>query len=101
MWWRMTASHSWLLGSSRRLWRPRASGRRLGAISSAIPGRVRGRLRGVIPDKVRVLSSKDLENWTPMTVDYHAEATATILAAAGDDHLWMATDTGMILKLVR
>ncbi len=62
---------------------------------------VRGRLRGVIPDKVRVLSSKDLENWTPMTVDYHAEATATILAAAGDDHLWMATDTGMILKLVR
>jgi hypothetical protein len=34
-------------------------------------------------------------------VDYRAEATATILAAAEDDHLWMATDTGMILKLVR
>jgi photosystem II stability/assembly factor-like uncharacterized protein len=62
---------------------------------------LRGRLRGVIPEKVRVLSSKDLEHWTPIPVDYHAEATATILAAADDDHLWMATDTGMILKLVR
>lgn len=62
---------------------------------------VRGKLRGVIPDKVQVLTSKDFEHWTPIPVDYHAEATATILAASDDDHLWMATDTGMILKLVR
>jgi hypothetical protein len=62
---------------------------------------VRGRLRSVIPDKVQVLTSKDLENWTPIPVDYHAEATATILAAPDDDHIWMATDTGMILKLMR
>lgn len=62
---------------------------------------VRGRMRGVIPEKVKVMSSKDLQNWTPIPVDYHAEANATILAAAGDDNLWMATDTGMILKLIR
>ena len=62
---------------------------------------VRGKMRGVVPDKVRVLTSKDFENWTPIPVDYHAEATATILAASDDDHLWMATDTGMILKLIR
>ena len=62
---------------------------------------VRGRLRGVIPEKVRVLTSKDFETWTPIPVDYHAEATSTILAASDDDHMWMATDTGMILKLVR
>jgi hypothetical protein len=34
-------------------------------------------------------------------VDYHAEATAIVLAASDDDHLWMATDTGMILQLAR
>ena len=63
--------------------------------------RIRGKLRGVIPDKVEVFTSKDLENWTPIPVDYRAEASNTILAGAGDDHLWLATDTGMILKLVR
>jgi photosystem II stability/assembly factor-like uncharacterized protein len=62
---------------------------------------VRGRLRGVIPAKVQVLMSKDLETWTPIPVDYHAEATAAILAASDNDHIWMATDTGMILKLMR
>jgi hypothetical protein len=36
-----------------------------------------------------------------MPVDYRAEATATILAASDDKHLWMATDTGMILALTR
>jgi hypothetical protein len=62
---------------------------------------VRGRLRSVIPETVQVLTSRDLEHWTPIPVDYHAEATATILAAPDDEHLWMATDTGMILQLVR
>ena len=61
---------------------------------------VRGKLRNVIPEKVQVLTSKDLENWTPIPVDYHAQATAVILAGSGDD-LWMATDSGMILKLTR
>ncbi|MEI9971661.1 MAG: hypothetical protein WDO73_06170 [Ignavibacteriota bacterium] len=62
---------------------------------------LRGKLRGVIPERVRVLTSKDYENWAPIPVDYRAEATATMLAAFDDDHLWMATDTGMILKFTR
>ena len=62
---------------------------------------VRGRLRAMIPEKVRVLTSKDLANWTPIPVDYRAEATAAILAASDGEHLWMATDSGMILKLMR
>jgi hypothetical protein len=62
---------------------------------------VRGKMRGIIPERVRVLTSKDYENWTPIPVDYRTEATATMLASSDDDHLWMATDTGMILKLVR
>jgi photosystem II stability/assembly factor-like uncharacterized protein len=61
---------------------------------------VRGKLRSVIPEKVRVLTSKDLTNWTPIAVDYRAEALSVILSGAGDQ-LWMATDSGMILKLTR
>lgn len=63
--------------------------------------KVRGQMRGLIPGQVQVLTSQDLKTWTPMPVDYRAEATNTMLAAAGDDHLWMATNTGMILKLLR
>jgi photosystem II stability/assembly factor-like uncharacterized protein len=62
---------------------------------------VRGQVRGLIPAKVEVLTSKDLKTWTPIPVDYRAEATNTILAASDDEHLWMATNSGMILKLVR
>ena len=62
---------------------------------------VKGQLRSLLPSKVQVLTSKDLKNWNTMPVDYRAEAINTILAAADDDHLWMATNTGMILKLVR
>jgi hypothetical protein len=50
---------------------------------------------------VQVLTSTDLTNWTPIPVDYRAEANSAILAASDDDHLWLATNTGMILKLVR
>lgn len=60
-----------------------------------------GQMRALIPSKVQVLTSKDMNNWTPMAVDYRAQATGVVLAVADDDHLWMATDTGMILKLVK
>jgi hypothetical protein len=62
---------------------------------------VRGQLRSLIPSKVQVLTSRDLQNWTPIPVDYRAEATGVVVAGADDDHLWLATNTGMILKLVR
>jgi Photosynthesis system II assembly factor YCF48 len=57
-------------------------------------------VRSPIPGKVKVLTSSDLENWTEMPVDYRAVAHATIIAGPDEKNLWIATDTGMILKLV-
>lgn len=56
--------------------------------------------RSPIPGKVKVLTSDDLENWDEMKVDYRAVAHSTIIAGPDENHLWIATDTGMILKLV-
>jgi Photosynthesis system II assembly factor YCF48 len=59
-----------------------------------------GRLQHTpIPRKVKILKSTDLANWEEMDVDYHADATRAMLRAASDGTLWVATDTGMILKL--
>jgi hypothetical protein len=61
---------------------------------------VAGELRGVVPGKVRVLSSRDLTTWADIDVDYRAVARRTMFAGApGTDLMWMATDNGMILKL--
>jgi hypothetical protein len=57
------------------------------------------RLREVIPQKVKVLVSRDLKDWSAMDVDYRAAANRVIMAGAGKD-LWLATNNGMILKLV-
>ncbi len=60
-----------------------------------------GRLNSVpIPGKVKMLSSVDLVQWKEMDVDYRAVATSLMLAGPDRDHLWVATDTGMILHLV-
>jgi len=58
-----------------------------------------GKLRDVVPGKVRVLASKDYVNWKEIDVDYRAEAHRVIITAADEDNLWIATDMGMILKL--
>jgi hypothetical protein len=61
-----------------------------------------GRLNTVpIPGKVKMLSSVDLVEWKEMDVDYRAVATTLVLAGPDPDHLWVATDTGMILHLVK
>ena len=52
-----------------------------------------------IPAKLRVLQSTDTRRWTEMEVDYRAEARQAVLAVADSQHAWLATDTGMILKL--
>jgi hypothetical protein len=57
------------------------------------------RLRDVIPQKVKVLVSRDLKEWKTMEVDYRAAAQRVMMAGAGKD-LWLATNNGMILKLV-
>jgi photosystem II stability/assembly factor-like uncharacterized protein len=59
------------------------------------------RLRDLIPGKVRVLMSKDYVGWTELPVDYRAEARRLHLAAADTGDMWLATDGGMILKLIR
>jgi hypothetical protein len=57
------------------------------------------RLRDVIPQKVKVLVSRDLKEWKTMEVDFRAAAQRVMMAGAGKD-LWIATNNGMILKLV-
>ena len=52
-----------------------------------------------IPRKVKIIRSDDASHWTEMEVDYRATARRVILATAGPNDLWAATDTGMILKL--
>jgi hypothetical protein len=56
--------------------------------------------RSPIPGKLKVLTSDDLANWQEMTVDYRAVAHRAMIAGPDEKHLWIATDTGMILKLV-
>jgi hypothetical protein len=60
-----------------------------------------GRLNTVpIPGKVKILSSANLTDWTEMDVDYKANARSLIMAGPDPEHLWVATDTGMILHLL-
>ncbi|MGA7241045.1 MAG: hypothetical protein WBY44_35510 [Bryobacteraceae bacterium] len=59
-----------------------------------------GRLRDIIPGKVVVLTSKDYKTWERMPVDYRASAIRPMLAGPDAQHRWMATDNGMILKLI-
>lgn len=52
------------------------------------------------PGKVHVLRSLDLTTWTEMDVSYKAFGGNAMLAVAGENKAWIATDTGMILELV-
>ena len=52
-----------------------------------------------IPGKLKILRTANLKVWEEMDVDYRAMAQRASLAAPDADHLWVATDTGMILTL--
>jgi photosystem II stability/assembly factor-like uncharacterized protein len=54
-----------------------------------------------IPGKLRVLRSLNLRDWSAMEVDYRASARRAAIFALDSEHVWIATDTGMILRLVR
>jgi hypothetical protein len=54
--------------------------------------------RSPIPGKLHILRSTGFKRWSEMRVDYRAVAHRATLTAAGP-HVWVATDTGMILKL--
>jgi hypothetical protein len=54
-----------------------------------------------IPGKIKILESSDFTTWTEMPVDYKAAARSVIIAGPDQDHVWVATDTGMILTIAR
>jgi hypothetical protein len=60
---------------------------------------VTGRLQhSPIPRKLVVLKSENLTDWQEMPVDYRASAVRAMLRSSSDGSLWVATDSGMILK---
>jgi photosystem II stability/assembly factor-like uncharacterized protein len=63
-----------------------------------IPGKLQ---QTPIPGKLKMYKSTDLENWTEMEADYRATAAGALLAAPDADNVYVATDTGMILKLAK
>jgi photosystem II stability/assembly factor-like uncharacterized protein len=52
-----------------------------------------------LPGRVRVLQSSDLRQWRELEVDYRAVAKRAVFAQTADGKLWLACDTGMILRL--
>ncbi len=54
-----------------------------------------------IPGRLVILHSRDLVTWEEMEVDYRATARRAVLASDGAGHVWAATDTGMILRLLK
>jgi photosystem II stability/assembly factor-like uncharacterized protein len=52
-----------------------------------------------VPGKLRLLYSRDRQQWAEMAVDYRAEGFRALLAAPSPDSLWAATDQGCILRL--
>jgi hypothetical protein len=51
-----------------------------------------------IPAKVKMYESADLKVWREMDIDYRAVAQRAMLAVVDAQHVWVATDTGMILS---
>jgi hypothetical protein len=96
---------NWKTGSQKRIYREKE--RKVTDVAIAGPkGPVYlagvehfGKLQDLpVPRKVVIIHSEDAEHWTEMPVDYRAVARRVILATAGPEDLWAATDTGMILK---
>jgi len=52
-----------------------------------------------IPGKLKVFTSDDFVNWRAIPVDYRANSHRSMVVIAEDREVWVATDTGMILKL--
>jgi hypothetical protein len=59
-----------------------------------------GMLGGIpAPSKVKVFRSRDLAFWEEIEVDYRATATRVTLSGISEYDVWLATDTGMVLRL--
>lgn len=53
----------------------------------------------VIPGKLKVMTSRSMTDWQDIDIDYRAVARSAVFSAPDANHVWLATDTGMILKL--
>ena len=61
-----------------------------------VPGKMQ---QTPIPTRLKMYKSTDLQDWKEMEVDYRATAALALMSAADANNIWVATDTGMILKL--
>lgn len=62
---------------------------------------VAGRLAHTpVPGKLKLFKSADMNEWEDVPADYRAAGRRAMLASSGSGEVWVATDTGMILKLV-
>jgi hypothetical protein len=52
-----------------------------------------------LPGKIHVLASTDLKEWNEMRVDYRASGAQPLIAGPDAKHMFVATDSGMILRL--
>lgn len=52
-----------------------------------------------IPGKLKMFESGDLKVWREVDVDYRVLAQRAVIAAPNAKNIWVATDTGAILKL--
>ena len=50
--------------------------------------------------KVRMLTTTDFVKWSEMKVDKRASGARVLLAGPDAEHVWAATDTGMLLKMM-
>ncbi len=55
---------------------------------------------GGLPGKIHVLESTDLMDWRETKVDYRASGSEPILAGPDPEHMFLATDSGMILRFI-
>jgi len=53
-----------------------------------------------LPGKIHVLESTDLKEWTEMPVDYRANGAQPLIAGHDPQHMFLATDNGMILRFI-
>lgn len=53
-----------------------------------------------LPGKIHVLESTDLATWTEIPVDYRATGAWPLLSGPDVQHMFLATDNGMILRFI-
>jgi hypothetical protein len=54
--------------------------------------------RTPVPGRLRAMRSTDLKKWVPLDVDYRATARRVSTSVSADGTVWLATDTGMVLR---